>query len=216
MTTDHLREQPRRWAARVHLVVLVLVSTLSPPHSASAQTLTLSSATIEDLNAAFDAGTLTSERLIELYLARIEAYDQQGPALNAVLWLNREALATARALDAERRATGPRSPLHGIPVVLKDNIDTSDIGNSFVTTLTENTTVVVTNPPASGRYGEFVLKVIQDASGGAFTLTFPASFKWPAGAAPVITTSNGAIDEITARTIDAGTEYRGGFSQAIS
>lgn len=89
-------------------------------------------------------------------------------------------------------------------------------GGSFVTTLTENTTVVVTNPPASGRYGEFVLKVIQDASGGAFTLTFPASFKWPAGAAPVITTSNGAIDEITARTIDAGTEYRGGFSQAIS
>jgi amidase len=107
--------------------VLVLASALPPFQSAAAQTLTLSSATIEDLNAAFDAGTLTSERLIELYLARIEAYDQRGPALNAVLHLNVGALATARALDAERRATGPRSPLHGIPVVLKDNIDTSDM-----------------------------------------------------------------------------------------
>ena len=111
---------------RARLTGLVLASMLLPVH-VSAQTLTLSSATIEDLNAAFDAGTLTSERLIELYLARIEAYDQQGPALNAVLWLNEDALATARALDAERRQTGPRSPLHGIPVVLKDNIDTSDM-----------------------------------------------------------------------------------------
>jgi amidase len=107
--------------------VLVLASALPPFQSAAAQTLTLSSATIEDLNAAFDAGTLTSERLIELYLARIEAYDQRGPTLNAVLHLNAGALAAARALDAERRATGPRSPLHGIPVVLKDNIDTSDM-----------------------------------------------------------------------------------------
>jgi amidase len=111
---------------RARLTGLVLASMLLPVH-VSAQTLTLSSATIEDLNAAFDAGTLTSERLIELYLARIEAYDQQGPALNAVLWLNEDALAIARALDAERRQTGPRSPLHGIPVVLKDNIDTSDM-----------------------------------------------------------------------------------------
>ena len=107
--------------------MLVLASALPPFQSVAAQTLTLSSATIEDLNAAFDAGTLTSERLIELYLARIEAYDQRGPALNAVLHLNAGALAAARALDAERRATGPRSPLHGIPVVLKDNIDTSDM-----------------------------------------------------------------------------------------
>lgn len=107
--------------------VLVLLSVPSLPATASAQSLTLSSATIEDLNAAFDSGTLTSERLVELYLARIEAYNKRGPALNAILWLNDAALATARALDAERRASGPRSPLHGIPVVLKDNIDTFDM-----------------------------------------------------------------------------------------
>ena len=93
----------------------------------SAQILGLSEATIEDINAAFNSGTLTSERLVELYLARIQAYDQDGPRLNAVLWLNDQALETARILDEERRMSGPRSPLHGIPVVLKDNIDTADM-----------------------------------------------------------------------------------------
>ena len=93
----------------------------------SAQILGHSEATIEDINAAFNSGTLTSERLVELYLARIQAYDQDGPRLNAVLWLNDQALETARILDEERRMSGPRSPLHGIPVVLKDNIDTADM-----------------------------------------------------------------------------------------
>ena len=93
----------------------------------AAQMLGLSEATIEDINAAFNSGTLTSERLVELYLARIQAYDQDGPRLNAVLWLNDQALETARILDEERRMSGPRSPLHGIPVVLKDNIDTADM-----------------------------------------------------------------------------------------
>jgi len=90
-------------------------------------------------------------------------------------------------------------------------------GNSFVTTLTENiTTVTLSNPPATGNYGQFVIKIIQDAAAGAFTVTWPASVIWPSGTAPVITTSNGAIDEITLRTIDAGTEWRGSFSQAFA
>ena len=77
----------------------------------------LTTASLADINAAFDAGALTSERLVQMYLDRIEAYDHAGPQLNAVLALNGGALATARALDAERRAQGPRSPLHGIPVL---------------------------------------------------------------------------------------------------
>ena len=89
-------------------------------------------------------------------------------------------------------------------------------GNSFVTTLTENTTVAITNPPATGDYGQFVIKIIQDGAGGAFTVTWPASVIWSGGTAPVITTSNGAIDEVTLRTIDAGTEWRGSFSQAFA
>ena len=87
----------------------------------------LTSASIADINAAFDAGALTSEQLVQMYLDRIEAYDEAGPKINAVLALNERALATARALDAEREASGPRSPLHGIPVIAKDVFDTADM-----------------------------------------------------------------------------------------
>jgi len=95
--------------------------------TASAQTIGLSDATIADINRAFDRGTLTSEALVKRYLARIAAYDQAGPRLNAVLAFNAQALETARALDRERKTRGPRSPLHGIPIVVKDNIDTHDM-----------------------------------------------------------------------------------------
>src|SRR5690349_13265344 len=87
----------------------------------------LTGASIADINAAFDAGALTSERLVQMYLDRVEAYDDAGPRINAVLALNDQALATARDLDAERAASGPRSPLHGIPVLLKDVFDTADM-----------------------------------------------------------------------------------------
>ena len=87
----------------------------------------LTTASVADINAAFDAGALTSERLVELYLARIAAYDEAGPKINAVLALNANALELARELDAERKTQGPRSPLHGIPVLLKDVFDTNDM-----------------------------------------------------------------------------------------
>lgn len=87
----------------------------------------LTTASVADINAAFDASALTSERLVELYLARIEAYDDAGPKINAVLALAPDALVQARALDVERKASGPRSPLHGIPVIVKDVFDTKDM-----------------------------------------------------------------------------------------
>ena len=115
----------RPWA-RV-LLLTALIAGLGFPAVASGQRLGLTELTIADINRAFDAGTISSETLVERYLARIAAYDQAELRLNAVLWLNTKAVATARALDRERRKKGPRSPLHGIPVVLKDNIDTSDM-----------------------------------------------------------------------------------------
>jgi Asp-tRNA(Asn)/Glu-tRNA(Gln) amidotransferase A subunit family amidase len=98
--------------------------------TAHATDFNLQTATIEDINKAFDAGALTSEKLVQLYLNRIAAYDKKGPTINAVITLNKQALATARALDAERKAKGPRSKLHGIPVVLKDLFDTKDMPTS--------------------------------------------------------------------------------------
>lgn len=78
------------------------------------------------LQAAMERGELTSRELVEYYLARIEAIDRNGPALNSIIEINPDALAVADALDRERRTSGSRGPLHGIPVVLKANIDTGD------------------------------------------------------------------------------------------
>lgn len=89
--------------------------------------LDLTTATISEVAAAMDDGRVTAERLVELCLARIEAYDDRGPRVNAVITVNPEARTRARRLDAERRESGARSPLHGIPVVLKDNLDTADL-----------------------------------------------------------------------------------------
>src|SRR5262245_56744801 len=83
--------------------------------------------TIPELQAAMQSGAVTSRRLVELYLARIEAYDRRGPALRAMIRPNPRALEQAATLDRERAARGPRGPLHGIPIVLKDNFDTADM-----------------------------------------------------------------------------------------
>jgi amidase len=83
--------------------------------------------TIPELQAAMQAGIVTSRALTALYLARIDAYDRQGPALTAMIALNPQALQQAAALDEERRTRGPRGPLHGIPLVVKDNFETADM-----------------------------------------------------------------------------------------
>jgi Asp-tRNA(Asn)/Glu-tRNA(Gln) amidotransferase A subunit family amidase len=87
-------------------------------------------ATILETQEALRAGTISSEDLVRMYLARVAAYDKAGPAINAVIRLNPNALAEARALDTERQATGSRGPLHGVPILLKDNYDTFDMPTS--------------------------------------------------------------------------------------
>lgn len=82
--------------------------------------------TIREFQAQMAAGQLTSHELTAYYLGRIVELDQSGPGLHAVIEVNSEALAIAAALDAERRERGPRGPLHGIPILLKDNVDTGD------------------------------------------------------------------------------------------
>lgn len=84
-------------------------------------------ATLADLQLAMSQGVLTSEKLTSIYLARIRAFDKHGPEISSIISLNPQALNTARRLDVERRKSGPRGPLHGIPIILKDNIDTADM-----------------------------------------------------------------------------------------
>jgi amidase len=98
----------------------------SPPSPFRIEPFPWEEATITDLGAAMNTGKASAESLTKDYLARIEALDRQGPALRAVIELNPDARETARALDEERKTKGIRGPLHGIPVLLKDNIDTHD------------------------------------------------------------------------------------------
>jgi amidase len=82
--------------------------------------------TLADIAAACADGRLTSRRLTQFYLDRIGTLDRRGPALGAVLEINPRALDIAAELDRERQAQGPRGPLHGVPILIKDNVETSD------------------------------------------------------------------------------------------
>ena len=137
---------------RLAFLILTFLVTSCPV--VGAKTIDLDAATIADLNAAFSAGTLNAETLVQLCLARIRSYDREGPSLHAVIVLNPKALATARELDAERKVKGPRSPLHGIPVVLKDNYNTADLPTTGGSLLLEGSI-----PPADA----FLVTKLRDA-----------------------------------------------------
>lgn len=96
------------------------------PGSSAPAPFELEEATIADLGKAMGSGKETARSLTEKYLSRIDELSTKGPELRAVIEVNPEALAIADALDAERRAKGPRGPLHGIPILVKDNVGTAD------------------------------------------------------------------------------------------
>ena len=116
------------------LVVVTAVFTLAQaprlvanPQGSGSARLDLVEATIDDLQKAIQTGLVTIEQLTEMYLNRIAAYDDAGPAVNALLHVNENAEQQASELDAERPGGVARGPLYGIPVLLKDNIDTADM-----------------------------------------------------------------------------------------
>jgi amidase len=114
------------WLAPVVIGAASLIGS-SVGLSAAEITFRLEEATIAEIQEAVTAGALSSEKLVELYLARIAAYDRAGPRLNSIIYINPNAKVEAAALDKERAEKGPRSPLHGIPVLLKDNIDVANM-----------------------------------------------------------------------------------------
>jgi amidase len=81
---------------------------------------------ISELQQGMQSGKFNARAIAESYLARIDAIDRHGPTINSVIETNPDALAIADALDKERRENGPRGPLHGVPILIKDNIDTAD------------------------------------------------------------------------------------------
>ncbi len=112
--------------AAVGPVLPALARGASRPTAPGSAPFELEEATIAGLQAGLESGKYTARSLVTAYLQRIEELDRKGPALRSVLEANPDALAQAAALDAERKAKGPRGPLHGIPVLVKDNVATRD------------------------------------------------------------------------------------------
>ncbi|MEX2048207.1 MAG: amidase family protein, partial [Gemmatimonadota bacterium] len=110
-------------------VVALLLAALSITTPTAAQ-IEVTEASIAELQDAMASGRATSVEITSAYLARIEAYDKAGPRINAIIRVNPNALADAERLDEERRVRGPRGPLHGIPVIVKDNYDTFGLPTS--------------------------------------------------------------------------------------
>jgi amidase len=125
---------PRRWNPAL-LALLAVIFTASCSHQGEAPRrhaahvvpgALVEEKSIVDLQAELVAGRVSSVQLVEAYFARIDALDDAGPEVNAVLARNPHALRDAAALDAERALLGARGPLHGIPILIKDNIETAD------------------------------------------------------------------------------------------
>ncbi|MEP6818653.1 MAG: amidase family protein, partial [bacterium] len=93
---------------------------------ASPKEFELEEFTITELQAGMQSGKYTARSLVKKYLDRMDEIDKDGPKLNSVIEVNPDAMSIAEALDRERKQKGARGPLHGIPILIKDNIDTAD------------------------------------------------------------------------------------------
>ncbi|MES2825313.1 MAG: amidase family protein [Pseudomonadota bacterium] len=165
--------------------------------SVQADSLNIETATIADLNKAFASGKLTSEKVVEAYLKRIATYDKQGPTINTVITLNPDAIKIAKAMDSERKSGKIRGPLHGIPVVLKDNFDTFDMQTTGGSQLLEGSI-----PPDDA----FVVKKLRDA--GAIILAKVNLSEWAGGGGSVGGATDPAI--LKAGAVPNGSSTAGG------
>ncbi len=114
----------------------------------------LEEVTIADVHKAFLSGHLTAKQLVKYYQKRIDTYDQKGPRLNAIIHVNPKAMKVAAALDAKLKKSGLAGPLHGIPVILKDNVNTVDMPTTAGSLLLKEYI-----PP----YDAFITKVLRNA-----------------------------------------------------
>lgn len=125
-----------------------------PETKADRDTAYLEEITVSQLLKGFEEGTFTSEQVVSDYLYRIESIDKSGPIINSIIHINEKALEESRVLDAERKEGKIRGPLHGIPVILKDNIDTDDMPTTAGATVLRNSI-----PPSNS----FITKKLKEA-----------------------------------------------------
>ena len=161
-----------RWWLATNVAAALLVSSV-----ASAQSFRLLEATIEDVHAALALSQITCRELVQRYLDRIEAYDEAGPALNAIQHINPQALQEAESLDAAFATSGPVGPLHCIPVLLKDQVETREMPTTYGSALFEgfvsgrDATIVVRMQEAGAimlaktNMGEFASRYVGSAFG---------------------------------------------------
>jgi hypothetical protein len=120
----------------IHAMAIAIAMSCTAPAQAqttSAAPFQVVEASIEDIHTAFRSGRLTARQLVQGYLDRINAYDKQGPNINSVIALNPNALAEADRLDAAFRTSGLVGPLHGIAILVKDEIDTAGMATTLGT-----------------------------------------------------------------------------------
>lgn len=163
-------------------VCLLLAGTmLSTSTQAQDKTFNLEEATIAEIQNAISSGSVTGKAIVQLYLERIAAYDKAGPKLNSIITVNPKAAEEAAALDLERAQKGPRGPLHGIPVLLKDNVDTFDMATTNGSAILKNAI-----PPKDA----IITKALRDA--GAVIL----------GKAAMGEFAGGSYNSVTGQTIN--------------
>jgi len=109
---------------RAGILLLAFGILVAPSHSQAPQ-FPIIETTVDDIHAAYKAGSLTARQLVEAYIDRIKTYDAQGPKINSVITINSQAVADADKLDAAFKKSGLTGPLHGIPILIKDEIDTA-------------------------------------------------------------------------------------------
>jgi Asp-tRNA(Asn)/Glu-tRNA(Gln) amidotransferase A subunit family amidase len=128
----------RQGALRFSLALLSALLISTGNGRAAAPAFHLQDATIQDILDAYKSGQLTAHRLVQLYLNRIEAYDRKGPNINSIVTVNPKALEEADRLDAALKASGLAGPLHGIPVILKDQMDAKGMPTTLGSVLFKN------------------------------------------------------------------------------
>src|SRR5215468_2501194 len=153
----------------VACALLLLLLAVMPTEASSFRLMWTQEATIADILAAFKAKELTCRQLVQMYLDRIEAYDRKGPALNAIVMVNPNALAAADALDTKFAQSGSMGPLHCVPVIVKDNFDTVDMPTSAGSLSLKGSI-----PPRDA----FIVRKLRDAGALMLAKSNMAEFAW--------------------------------------